>query len=118
MSDKPRTARDAKHQGMTIRVSFVEDDARARRIFADWLGNAADLQLVSRFADAESAIAALPGEAPDVVLMDINLPGQSGIDCVRQLKPLLPATQFLMLTVMRMPIASSRRFRRVRRATY
>jgi DNA-binding NarL/FixJ family response regulator len=99
MSDKPIMAKDAKPQGMTIRVSFVEDDARARRIFADWLSHAADLQLVSRFADAESAIAALPREAPDVVLMDINLPGQSGIDCVRQLKPLLPATQFLMLTV-------------------
>ena len=84
---------------MTISVSFVEVDARARRIFADWLSDAEDLQLVSRFADAEGAIAALPREVPDVVLMDINLPGQSGIECVRHLKPLLPATQFLMLTV-------------------
>jgi DNA-binding NarL/FixJ family response regulator len=99
MSDKPRSVKAAKVQGMTIRVSFVEDDARARRIFADWLSHAADLQLVSRFVDAESALAALPREAPDVVLMDINLPGQSGIECVRQLKPLMRATQFVILTV-------------------
>jgi DNA-binding NarL/FixJ family response regulator len=99
MSDKPKTAKHAKAQGMTIRVSCVEDDARVRNTLADWLGHAEDLQLVSRFADAESAREALPREAPDVVLMDINLPGQSGIECVRKLKPLVPATQFIMLTV-------------------
>jgi DNA-binding NarL/FixJ family response regulator len=99
MSDKPKTAKHAKHPGVTIRVSFVEDDARVRKTLADWLGHADGLQLVSRFADAESALGALPQEAPDVVLMDINLPGQSGIDCVRKLKPLMPATQFVMLTV-------------------
>ena len=44
-------------------------------------------------------MAALPAEKPAVVLMDINLPGMSGIECVRQLKPMLPNTQFVMLTV-------------------
>jgi len=54
---------------------------------------------VSEHGSAESALAALPAAKPEVVLMDINLPGLNGIECVRQLKPLLPDTQFLMLTV-------------------
>ena len=98
-SDKTKAAGGAKPERVTIRVSFVEDDIRARKILADWLGHAADVELVDRFSDAESALAALPQRPPDVVLMDINLPGLSGIECVRQLKPLLPATQFVMLTV-------------------
>jgi len=44
-------------------------------------------------------MATLPAEKPAVVLMDINLPGISGIECVRRLKPLLPDTQFVMLTI-------------------
>jgi DNA-binding NarL/FixJ family response regulator len=99
MSDKPTIPKGAKGQGMKIRISFVEDDARAREILADWLSQADDLQLVSRLADAEDALKTLPQEAPDVVLMDINLSSQSGIECVRKLKPLMPATQFVMLTV-------------------
>ena len=54
---------------------------------------------MSEHGSAESALAALPSAKPEVVLMDINLPGLNGIECVRQLKPLLPVTQFLMLTV-------------------
>ena len=54
---------------------------------------------MSEHGSAESALAALPTAKPEVVLMDINLPGLNGIECVRQLKPLLPGTQFLMLTV-------------------
>ncbi len=54
---------------------------------------------MSEFNDAESALAALPGAGPDVVLSDINLPGLNGVECVRRLKPLLPHTQFVMLTV-------------------
>jgi DNA-binding NarL/FixJ family response regulator len=99
MRDKPQTAGRVKGKGMPIRVSLVEDDARARRIVADWLGQAADLELISKFQDAEAALAALPQERPDVALVDINLPGQSGIECVRQLKPQLPDTQFVMVTV-------------------
>ncbi len=84
---------------MVIRVSLVEDDPRARRIVAEWLAQAADLELISVFADAEGALQALPQERPAVALVDINLPGQSGIECVRQLKPQLPTTQFVMVTV-------------------
>jgi DNA-binding NarL/FixJ family response regulator len=54
---------------------------------------------MSQYGDAESALARLPVEQPAVVVVDINLPGMSGIECVRRLKPLLPKTQFVMVTV-------------------
>jgi DNA-binding NarL/FixJ family response regulator len=99
MSDKPTRAKPDKAQGMNIRVCFVEDDARTRKFLSDWLGHVSDMQLVGGFSDAESALKDLPSATPDVALMDINLPGLSGIECVRRLKPILPATQFVMLTV-------------------
>jgi DNA-binding NarL/FixJ family response regulator len=84
---------------MSITLSIVEDDEHSRQILAGAIGRAAGFRCVSQFRDAESALAALPTAAPDVVLMDIHLPGMSGVECVRQLKPLMPATQFVMLTV-------------------
>jgi len=84
---------------VSISVSIVEDDAQARQILADWIRRAEGFRCVSEHGSAESALATLPAAKPEVVLMDINLPGLNGIECVRQLKPLLPGTQFLMLTV-------------------
>ena len=84
---------------MRIPVSIVEDDAPARGLLGDWVQRAPGFRCVGRHACAEAALAALPIEKPSVVLMDINLPGISGIECVRRLKPLLPDTQFVMLTV-------------------
>jgi DNA-binding NarL/FixJ family response regulator len=84
---------------MNIVVSIVEDDAPARSILADWIQRAPGFRCASQYGNGEAALAALPAEKPKVVLMDINLPGMSGIECVRRLKPLLPGTQFVMLTV-------------------
>lgn len=84
---------------MSITVSIIEDDAPAREILSDWIGRAQEFRCVSQHATAESALVTLPDEKPGVVLTDINLPGMSGIECVRRLKPLLPGTQFVMLTV-------------------
>jgi DNA-binding NarL/FixJ family response regulator len=84
---------------MAITVSIVEDDAPARKIIAHWISRASGFQLVGEWEDGESAVAALPEKKPNVALMDINLPGMSGVEAVRRLKPLLPATQFVMLTV-------------------
>ena len=84
---------------MPIRIAIIEDDEPLRRIFTSWLRRAPDLQLVAEPADAETALAALPADRPDVVLADINLPGMNGIECVRRLKEQLPQTQFMMLTV-------------------
>ena len=84
---------------MSILVSIVEDHAPVRRILAERIGQAPGMTLGRTYPDAESALADLPRHPADVVLMDINLPGQSGIECVRHLKLLLPATQFVMVTV-------------------
>ena len=84
---------------MSIGVSIVEDDAPAREVLAEWIRHANGFRFVSQYGTAESALTKLAAENPNVVLMDINLPGMSGIDCVRQLKPQLPGTQFVMLTV-------------------
>ena len=84
---------------LKIRLSIVEDDEPTRRILSEIVRSTTDLELLSVFVDAESALVTLPRDQPDVVLMDINLPALSGVECVRQLRPLLPRTQFLMLTV-------------------
>ena len=84
---------------MAIAVSIVEDDAQARKILAGWISRASGFRLAGEWGDAESALDLLPEKQPNVVLMDINLPGISGVEAVKRLKPLLPNTQFLMLTV-------------------
>jgi len=82
-----------------IAVSIVEDDAQARKILAGWISRAPGFRLVGDWGDAESALESLPEKKPNVVLMDINLPGISGVEAVAKLKPSLPDTQFVMLTV-------------------
>lgn len=84
---------------MSIRLSIIEDDEPTRRILADVIRSAPDLELVSHYGDTAQALASLQQDKPDVVLTDINLIGSTGVDCVRHLKPLMPGTQFLMLTV-------------------
>lgn len=77
----------------------VEDDASIRTILTSWLDEANGFAFAGAFPDVESALPLIPRAQPDVVLVDINLPGLSGIECVRQLKPRIPSTQFVMLTV-------------------
>jgi DNA-binding NarL/FixJ family response regulator len=84
---------------VSIAVSMIEDDVPAREIIAGWIRRAEGFRLASEHGTAESALAKLPEEKPDVVLADINLPGLSGIECIRRLKPVLPNTQFVMVTV-------------------
>jgi DNA-binding NarL/FixJ family response regulator len=84
---------------MVVAVSIVEDDAQARKIIVGWIGRASGFRLAGDWGDAESALKLLPEKKPDVVLMDINLPGMNGVEAVRKLKSVLPATQFVMLTV-------------------
>lgn len=83
----------------TIRVAIVEDDTAVREILSEWVAQEAGFSFAEAFPDGERALERLPGQAPHVALVDINLPGISGIDLVRRLKPLLPQTQFVMLTV-------------------
>jgi DNA-binding NarL/FixJ family response regulator len=83
---------------MTVRVGIVEDDDRLRQQFAELVQTAGDMTCVSQNPSAEVALTALPAVAPDVVLMDLNLPGMNGIECTRRLKDLSPRTQVVMLT--------------------
>lgn len=89
----------ATKKSVNISVAIVEDDVPAREILAGWIRSADGFKLIGEYDDAESAVADLPAKQPSVVLFDINLPGMNGIECVRKLKPKLPATQFLMVTV-------------------
>lgn len=84
---------------MSIRIALIEDDEPARKIIARWLSAVDDVCVVSEFGDAELAMEELPRKGVDVVLCDINLPGASGVECVQRLKPQMPSTQFVMLTV-------------------
>ena len=84
---------------MPIRVSIVEDLAEVREGLVDLVQSDEELSMVSSFKDAESAAQKLPELKADIVLMDINLPGMSGIDCIRSIKEKCPGTQFMMFTV-------------------
>lgn len=87
------------HRIMKTRIAIVEDTKGLRTTIGEWLSDSKDLLLVGSCESAEVALRDLPAQKPDVVLMDINLPGADGIECVRKLKPQLPEAQFLMLTV-------------------
>jgi DNA-binding NarL/FixJ family response regulator len=91
-------ARPAKTR-QPIRVAIVEDDDWLRSSLATEISSAAGFQCLGSFRSAELALKNIPTLNPDVVLMDINLPGMDGVQCVRQLKEVCPKIQFLMLTV-------------------
>ena len=83
---------------MRRRVSIVEDDRDLREAMSLMIQFTDNYQLVSAFQNAEEAIEKLKDSEVDAVLMDINLPGDSGIECVKKLKVLLPKVLFLMCT--------------------
>ena len=84
---------------MSIAVSIVEDDPQVRGSLAKLIDSSPGYRCVSRHGSAENALLEIPKIKPDVTLMDINLPGINGVECVRRLKPQLPGTQMIMLTV-------------------
>ena len=81
-----------------IQVSLVDDDAGTREKLKVILNAAATIACLHTYGSGEEAVREIPRDPPDVVLMDINLPGMNGIECVAQLKPKLPKLQILMLT--------------------
>lgn len=82
----------------TISVSIVEDNAKLLKALSILIDAAPDLRVRSLHADAEDAVEKIPAAPPDIVLMDINLPGMSGIDCVAALTRMLPQVRIVMLT--------------------
>jgi len=84
---------------MPIRVALVEDDARVRDTLVEILDDAPGLRCVAKFDCAEDALKDFSGEETDVALVDINLPGRSGIELVGQLKARCSKLHFVMMTV-------------------
>ena len=84
---------------MPITVSIVEDNSQLRGTLAKVIDKADGFQCLGQYANAEAALESIPAEKPEVVLMDINLPGMNGVECVRHLKQSCPGMQIMMLTV-------------------
>jgi DNA-binding NarL/FixJ family response regulator len=82
-----------------IQVALVEDDEEIRANLTHVFRRSPDFRLMGSYPDAESAMVELPHCQVDAVLMDINLPGIDGVECVRRLKPRMPKVQFIMLTI-------------------
>lgn len=80
-------------------VIVVEDDRALREQLVEILNSAEGIHCSGACATGEDALVVIPARRPDVVLMDIKLPGISGIDCVGELKERLPSSQILMLTI-------------------
>ncbi len=80
-------------------VAVVEDDHGLRKQLVELLGTAPDIRCLGAFASGEEALRQIPALRPDVVLMDIQLPGMSGIKCVAELKKVMPALRIIMVTV-------------------
>jgi DNA-binding NarL/FixJ family response regulator len=83
----------------TIQVALVEDDAGVRANLTKMIDGAPGFQCRGAYADAPAALQGIPNSRPDVVLMDINLPGMLGTECVSRLKRMAPNLPVLMLTV-------------------
>jgi DNA-binding NarL/FixJ family response regulator len=82
-----------------ITVAIVEDDSQVRHSLVSIVRRGSGMICVGEFGDAEEALRELPRLQPRVVLMDINLPGIDGVECVKKLSVLLPQMQIVMLTV-------------------
>jgi DNA-binding NarL/FixJ family response regulator len=88
---------------MPIRVSLVEDDVGLRDSLTRLLKQSREFSLLQSYPTAEAAARDVPQSPPDVLLVDINLPGMNGIECVQKLHAALPGLRIVMLTVYENP---------------
>ena len=95
----PVAERMVTESSTMISVAIVEDDEGIRESLTAFLGSAKGVRCVAVYPDAEQALREMKLQMPDVVLMDINLPGMSGIEATRELKRIHPQGRILMLTV-------------------
>jgi DNA-binding NarL/FixJ family response regulator len=84
---------------MSISLAIVEDLDVVRNGLKDFISLSTDFLVIGSFKTGEEALQKLPEITPDIVIMDINLPGMNGIECIRQVKDKSPGTQFMMFTV-------------------
>ena len=84
---------------MSITIAIVEDLDEVRDGLKNFISLSTEFIVTGTFKSGEEALANLPQIKPDIVIMDINLPGMNGIECIRQVKDKSPGTQFMMFTV-------------------
>ncbi len=84
---------------MSISIAIVEDLDEVRNGLKSFLSLSEGFSVLDTFTTAEEALYDIPKLKPDIVIMDINLPGMNGIECIRQVKSKVPLTQFMMFTV-------------------
>jgi len=84
---------------MSISIAIVEDLDVVRNGLKDFISLSTDFLVLGSFKTGEEALQKIPEIKPDIVIMDINLPGMNGIECIRQVKDKSPGTQFMMFTV-------------------
>lgn len=82
-----------------IHVSIVEDDPEIRQSLALLIGNAAGFKCVSDYGSCEEALEDIDKKQPDLLIMDIHLPGMTGIEGVRRVKKIIPDCEIIMLTI-------------------
>ncbi|HEX3625648.1 MAG TPA: response regulator transcription factor [Verrucomicrobiae bacterium] len=88
-----------REKNPTKSVIIVEDNDGLRRQLSQILESAPDIHCAGTFVSAEAALPKILEQKPDVVLMDIKLPGMSGIQCVAEIKKAIPSIQIIMVTV-------------------
>lgn len=84
---------------MSITIAIVEDLDVVRNGLKDFISINTDFVVIGTYKTGEEALVELPQITPDIVIMDINLPGMNGIECIKQVKGKSPKTQFMMFTV-------------------
>src|SRR5581483_1215587 len=99
MAKRRPTVQDRAAGFMAIKVALVEDNVGLRVSWAGLISRAPGFQCVCICGSGEAALKQVPAAMPDVVLMDINLPNMSGIECTALLKQRLPKLQILIVTV-------------------
>lgn len=82
-----------------IKLSIIEDDKEIRESLAILIGGSQGFTCISHYGSCEDALKSIEADNPDVILMDINLPGMSGIECVSIIKSTLPECEIIMLTI-------------------
>jgi DNA-binding NarL/FixJ family response regulator len=98
VQNQGRKASEMENQEPIITVAIVDDDANVRDMIQALIGDAADLKFVGAYSSCDDVLERMIDDIPDVVLMDINMPGRSGIECVEALRMEIPDLKILMLT--------------------
>ena len=87
-----------REDAVAIRVAIVEDDTPFRETLEAYLNRAQGFACVGAYADAREALRRIPQDAPDVVLVDLRLPGMGGVDCIAELRRQSPGVRAIVLT--------------------